>query len=277
MCIGAIIQSRPATEPTRPWVIITFLQALIIFAIVYLPWLRSYMKAAGFPPLSEKLVSHPLEDGFMGKEIGGRSATRYLVLPLILVGLCSWMLIITRGEAGGFDGRLPAGGSGGEKSQIAATGVPLSGFGSKDVAPLASRLPGSRIVISVIVLSSATPQGRVNRQLFRDTTLKLFPSPRNQAVTVQYRFVIGHPPEAALADILREHDVANDLLIFDDVSDTADGKSKKLYKAIEWADTLEFDYLVKTEDDVLVRMDILSGELFKLGPQNFYWKGLVFK
>jgi len=231
------------------------------------------MQAAGFPPLSEKLVSHPLEDGFMGKEIGGRSATRYLVLPFILVGLCSWMLIITRGQADGLEGRMP----GGEKSENAVSGSPFSGFSSENVAPAASRLPGSRIVISVIVLSSATPQGRINRQLFRDTTLKLFPSPRNQAALVQYRFVIGHPPEATLADIHQELDLTDDLLIVEDAPDTPDGKTLKLYKAIEWANALDFDYLVKTDDDVLVRMDILSGELFKLGPRNFFWKGLVFK
>ncbi|GJJ68082.1 hypothetical protein EMPS_00428 [Entomortierella parvispora] len=187
-----------------------------------------------------------------------------------MVGLCSWMLIITRGQAGGFEGRMPP-------SQDVVSGSPLSGFSAEGLTPPTARLPGSRIVISVIVMSSATPQGRVNRQLFRDTTLKLFPSPRNQAATVQYRFVIGHPPESAMADIQREHDLMDDLLMVEDAPDTPDGKSLKLYKAIQWADSQDFDYLVKTEDDVLVRMDILSGELFKLGPRSWFWKGLVFK
>ncbi|KAG0043649.1 UDP-Gal betaGal beta 1,3-galactosyltransferase, polypeptide 6 [Gryganskiella cystojenkinii] len=284
-CIGAIVSSRPATEPTRPWVIITFFQALLIFVIVYLPWLRSYMQAAGFPQLSEKLVSHPLEDGFMGMDIGGRSASRFLVLPLVMVALCSWMLIITRGQQignlnidnnGGM--RPPSTGGEGFGRPQGTVSTPINQAGNNNGhADLSSeRKADGRTAIFVIVLSSATPQGRINRQLFRETTLKLFPSPRNQAVQVQYRFMIGLPAPAVVPEIKREHDLTDDLLIVE-APDTADGKSMKLYKAIEWADTLDFDYLVKTEDDVLVRMDTLCSELYRQGPRSYFWKGLVFK
>ena len=274
-------------KPTRPWVIITFFQSLLIFAIVYLPWLRSYLQASGFPHLSEKLVSHPLEDGFMGHDIGGQSATKLLVLPLIMVALCSWMLIITRGSQIGNNnvggGRVPSRGEGfGRPQGIVSNGgnsppaIQARSAGAGHVDLSAERQVDGQTVVCVIVLSSATPQGRINCQLFRDTTLKLFPSPRNQAVVVEYRFVIGLPTPEVVPEIKREHEITDDLLIVKAL-DTADGKSMKLYKAIEWTDTLDFDYLVKTEDDVLVRMDTLCGELYRQGPKSYFWKGLIFK
>ncbi|KAG0026361.1 hypothetical protein BGZ81_006434 [Podila clonocystis] len=269
--IGIIIQSRPATEPTRPWVIITFGQAILLFLVVYLPWFRSQMEAAGFPRLSEKLTSHPLEDGFMGREISGQSATRILILPLVVVGLCSWMLIITRGPHGG-------NGEGGASGVRSPQGFPSASQASAGSFLTDSDRQGdNRMAISMIILSSATQQGYLNRKLFRETTLKLFPSPRNRAVLVKYRFIIGDDlSPTAQREITQEQRLQGDLAIVE-APDTPDKKSWKLYKAIEWANKYDFDYLVKTDDDVLVRMDILSGELFKQGKKQYFWKGLVFK
>ena len=132
-----------------------------------------------------------------------------------------------------------------------------------------------RVWVGVEVRAQATPQGFRNRQLFRETTLKLLPSPRNKAVVVKHRFIIGDGTVNE-QNIEQEHKVTGDLLIVN-TPDTADAKSAKLYDAIKWLDQLDFDYLVKTEDDVLVRMDTLSGELYKQGKKEFFWKGLVFK
>ncbi|KAF9310508.1 hypothetical protein BG003_008457 [Podila horticola] len=269
--IGIITQSRPATEPTRPWIIITFGQALLLFLVVYLPWFRSQMEAAGFPRLSEKLTSHPLEDGFMGREISGQSATRLLILPLVVVGLCSWMLIITRGPQGG-NGELTPGIRSPQEFPSAPQASSAGSFLTES-----DRHGDNRMAISMIILSSATQQGYLNRKLFRETTLKLFPSPRNKAVLVKYRFIIGNDlSPTALREINQEHSQTGDLAMLE-TADTPDKKSLKLYKAIEWANKYDFDYLVKTDDDVLVRMDILSGELFKQGKKQYFWKGLVFK
>ncbi|KAF9146463.1 UDP-Gal betaGal beta 1,3-galactosyltransferase, polypeptide 6 [Mortierella sp. GBA39] len=281
--IGIIIQSRPATQPIRPWVIITFGQALLLFVITYLPWCRTQMKLAGFPTISDRFVTNPLEDGFMGREINGQSVTRFLALPLVVVGLCSWMLIITRGQHSPGQGYAQQGQWQQEHStqggvNVQDPSIPIV----KPVTPgslntfLIDREQDDRMVICMIVLSSATPQGFRNRQLFRETTLKLLPSPRNKAVVVKHRFIIGDGPTVNEQDIKQEHKMTNDLLMVE-APDTADGKSAKLYNTIKWADQLDFDYLVKTEDDVLVRMDTLSGELYKQGKKEFFWKGLVFK
>ncbi|KAF9201968.1 hypothetical protein BGZ49_007841 [Haplosporangium sp. Z 27] len=266
-----IVTSRPVTEPTRAWVFITFIQSLLLLVIVYLPWFKSQMAAIGFPALSERLTSHALEDGFMGREINGHSATKFLVLPLAVVGLCSWMLIITRNNNGYL---LNSGQGGGIQvpSRNGYSSVNLAGaFLTED-----ERLHDGRMVISMIVLSSATPQGFHNRQLFRNTTLRLLPSPRNKAVIVRYRFIVGTSTPAIEREVLHEHEMMGDLLIVS-TPDRPDNKSQKLYKAIEWANSFDFDYLVKTEDDVLVRMDTLSGELYKQGKKPYFWKGLVFK
>ncbi|KAF9284101.1 UDP-Gal betaGal beta 1,3-galactosyltransferase, polypeptide 6 [Linnemannia elongata] len=279
--IGIIIQSRPASQPIRPWVIITFGQALLLFAIAYLPWFRTQMKLAGFPTISDRFVTNPLEDGFMGREINGQSVTRFLVLPLVVVGLCSWMLIITRGQhnAQGYTQQGQYQQEHGTQGGVNVQDPPVPIV--KPVTPgnpntfLIDRQQDDRMVICMIVLSSATPQGFRNRQLFRETTLKLLPSPRNKAVVVKHRFIIGDGTVNE-QNIEQEHKVTGDLLIVN-TPDTADAKSAKLYDAIKWADQLDFDYLVKTEDDVLVRMDTLSGELYKQGKKEFFWKGLVFK
>ncbi|KAI7829453.1 hypothetical protein BC939DRAFT_500286 [Gamsiella multidivaricata] len=270
--IGVVINSRPATEPTRPWVFITFVQALLLLVVVYLPWFKTQMLAAGFPQLSERLTSHALEDGFMGRDINGRSASRFLVLPLVIVGLCSWMLIITRGTHGMQE--LGPGGMAQDPNQSFNIPSPSNIEGS--LMSEVDRQNDSRMVISMIVMSSATQQGFRNRQMFRETTLKLFPSPRNKAVVVKYRFLIGNSLPAVERELEQEHKVMGDLFIVA-APDRPDSKSQKLYKAIEWADQFDFDYLVKTEDDVLVRMDTLSGELFKQGKKPYFWKGLVFK
>ncbi|KAF9277992.1 UDP-Gal betaGal beta 1,3-galactosyltransferase, polypeptide 6 [Mortierella alpina] len=270
--IGVIIRSRPATEPTRPWVIITFAQALLLLVIVYLPWFKSQMQAAGFPKLSERLTSHALEDGFMGRDITGRSATRFLILPLVVVGLCSWMLIITRGH----ESNLQEYGHGPLIQEVSPPNGRLPSNVAGSFLSEADRQQDGRMVILMIVLSSATPQGYLNRKMFRETTLKLFPSPRNKAVVVKYRFIVGDPLPAVEREIEQEHNLMRDLLIVS-AHDTPDSKSMKLYKAIEWSDQFDFDYIVKTDDDVLVRMDTLSGELYKQGKKPYFWKGLVFK
>ncbi|CAO3566351.1 unnamed protein product [Mortierella alpina] len=270
--IGIIIRSRPATEPTRPWIIITFAQALLLLVIVYLPWFKSQMQAAGFPKLSERLTSHALEDGFMGRDITGRSATRYLILPLVVVGLCSWMLIITRGHQSG----VQENGQGQLIQEVSPSNGRLPSNVAGSFLSEADRQQDGRMVILMIVLSSATPQGYLNRKMFRETTLKLFPSPRNKAVIVKYRFIVGDPLPAVEREIEQEHNLMRDLLIVS-ARDTPDSKSMKLYKALEWSDQFDFDYIVKTDDDVLVRMDTLSGELYKQGKKPYFWKGLVFK
>ncbi|KAF9912034.1 hypothetical protein BX616_010425 [Lobosporangium transversale] len=271
--IGIIVTSRPVTEPTRPWVLITFGQGLLLLVIVYLPWFKSQIHAAGFPKLSERLANHAIEDGFMGREINGHSATRFLVVPFVIVALCSWMLIITRGN-GYLQDRSQNGIMSGSIDQSPSGYSPSSVAGSflKDI----DRQEDSRMVISMIVLSSSTVQGYLNRQLFRETTLKLFPSPRNKAVVVKYRFIIGNSGPELERELEQEYKRMGDLLIVS-APDRPDTKSQKLYKAIEWANQFDFDYLVKTDDDVFVRMDTLSGELYKQGRKPYFWKGLVFK
>ncbi|KAF9934737.1 UDP-Gal betaGal beta 1,3-galactosyltransferase, polypeptide 6 [Linnemannia zychae] len=282
--IGIIIQSRPATQPIRPWIIITFGQALLLFAIAYLPWFRTQMKLAGFPTISDRFVMNALEDGFMGREINGQSITRFLILPLVVVALCSWMLIITRGQhTQDLSYSVPQGNwpqeygtSGNARIQDSPSSFTKPPTQGNSNGFHIDRQQDDRMVILMIVLSSATPQGYRNRQLFRETTLKLLPSPRNKAVIVKYRFIIGEGVTVNEQEIEQEYKQTGDLLMVG-TPDTPDSKSAKLYDAIKWADQLDFDYLVKTEDDVLVRMDTLSGELFKQGKKEFFWKGLVFK
>lgn len=274
--IGTTVNSSPLTEPIRPWVFITLAQSVLLFVIVYLPWFRTHAQGASLPKLpSDRLSNHTVDDGFMGREISGHSATRFIALPLIIVGLCSWMLIITRGGNPIYSQNDAGGGLIQDAHQPYAEQSFSNGTRGSFLEDI-DRTLDTRMVISMIVLSTATPQGFVNRKMFRETTLKLFPSPRNKAVIVKYRFIIGTTVPAVELDLQQEHETTGDLLIVT-APDRGDSKSRKLYKAIEWANQFDFDYLVKTDDDVLVRMDTLSGELFKQGKKEYFWKGLVFK
>ncbi|KAF9161240.1 Lactosylceramide 1,3-N-acetyl-beta-D-glucosaminyltransferase [Actinomortierella ambigua] len=305
--IGILIHVWPPTEPIRPWIVISFGQAALLFTLVYLPLFLSPMHNAGWTRFANQVQDWAIEDDFMGEPVGWQSMLRLLVLPFGIVGLCSWMLIITRGEpldggvhekvgdmirdamkpAGGhgFGAPVRGGGGGGgiDDGDYGSYGggllAPITGADSSSLLKTGDdgRQRDPRIIISMIVLSSATPQGYANRQMFRQTTLKLFPSPRNKVVLVNYRFILGYQSVPAVdEEIKQEHQRYGDLLIVR-AADAIDRKSLKLYKAIEWADRFEFDYLVKTDDDVLVRMDTLASDIVKLGRKKYYWSGLVFK
>lgn len=73
--------------------------------------------------------------------------------------------------------------------------------------------------------------------------------------------------------ITRENEIYNDILIVPS-SDLYNDLSRKVYKALEWTNDYNFDFLVKTDDDIFVRWDTIGQELATLGPQRFYWRGL---
>jgi hypothetical protein len=66
-------------------------------------------------------------------------------------------------------------------------------------------------------------------------------------------------------------------LIFLFPSDTYYDLSYKVYKGFEWTAKFAFDYMVKTDDDIFVRMDTIARELEELGSdKRYYLIGLVY-
>ncbi|CAO3630395.1 unnamed protein product [Cunninghamella echinulata] len=139
---------------------------------------------------------------------------------------------------------------------------------------------GDQLRVMVCVLSAWTPKGLEQRKIFRETTMQLIPDPKTSGVTYHVQFVIGQPPTekvrlAMHEKIEQEIEQNHDVLILN-TSDKYEDLSKKVYSALEWMDEYDFDYLMKTDDDIFLRWDTISKELKALGPQQRYWQGLAY-
>ncbi|CAG8765244.1 19937_t:CDS:2, partial [Dentiscutata erythropus] len=136
----------------------------------------------------------------------------------------------------------------------------------------------AEIKVIMVILSSWTERGYFKRQQFRDTSIKLIPQNSNK-VSIAYRFILGVQPTAKMQQImgkkiLAESEKYGDMVIVSS-SDLYNDLSHKVYKGFEWANNHEFDYLIKTDDDMFIRIDTVIRELGELGPgKKYYWKGL---
>ncbi|CAG8570417.1 8842_t:CDS:2 [Diversispora eburnea] len=136
----------------------------------------------------------------------------------------------------------------------------------------------SKVKVIMVILTSWAESGYQKRMNFRETTIKLIPQNSNK-ISLAYRFILGDAPSAKVhmnmgKKILAESERYNDLLIVP-ASDLYDNLSHKVYKSFEWANKYDFNYFVKTDDDMFVRMDTVVRELEELGSgQKYYWRGL---
>lgn len=139
---------------------------------------------------------------------------------------------------------------------------------------------GGGITILVLILSSWSSQSAEKRQILRDTTLHWT---EKSDTNIIYRFVVGQSPSPRIQSwmgpkLVAESEKYQDLLVVP-APDLQSDKSKKLFEALKWASSsVHHDYLVKTDDDVFVRFDILRKELLALGPpRSNYWHGFVYR
>jgi hypothetical protein len=150
------------------------------------------------------------------------------------------------------------------------------------VMPTAAKHPelaDAQVRIMVIVLSAWTPKSLTKRKTFRETTLKLMPKD-NEHISYFYRFVIGQAPNESVENnmgplVRKEMEDYGDVLILP-TSDLYEDLSKKVYSSMEWANHYDFDYFIKTDDDIFVRWDTISKEMELAGRQQRYWRGLAY-
>lgn len=133
--------------------------------------------------------------------------------------------------------------------------------------------------VMVLVTSSWTNRSSANRHSFRETSVRLFP-PVTSSIAVDYRFLLGTPPSPHVGTrfgpgIAAESDEFGDMLLVP-AHDTYEHLSKKIYEGWKWASGLDVDYVLKTDDDILLRMDVLAKELGKLGRRREYWRGFAY-
>ncbi len=141
------------------------------------------------------------------------------------------------------------------------------------------QLPEAEVRVMVMVLSAWTQKSLEKRKIFRETTLRLMPK-NNQNISYFYRFMLGQPPnekvKATMGPLIdQEQSQYGDILLLP-CSDLYEDLSKKVYHGIEWTEQYDFDYFVKTDDDIFVRWDTLSKELELAGRTQRYWRGLAY-
>ncbi|KAI9485742.1 MAG: galactosyltransferase-domain-containing protein [Benjaminiella poitrasii] len=139
----------------------------------------------------------------------------------------------------------------------------------------------TNMTILVMIFSSWTSQAAERRMLLRQTGLK-WTNGKDDNMSIIYHFVVGQPPSSDTQawlgpKLVDESEKYHDLLIVPAPDRLLSDKSKKVFEAFKWASSVKYDYLVKTDDDVYVRYDILREELSNLGPKNDYWKGFVYR
>ncbi|KAI8072935.1 hypothetical protein BC940DRAFT_344281 [Gongronella butleri] len=136
-------------------------------------------------------------------------------------------------------------------------------------------IPAATNVI-ILILSSWDPEAATRRQNLRDTSLQLLPK---SGKSISYRFVLGQPPSAAAQmnlapSLIAESSAYSDILVVP-ASDL--DASWKLSYALQWSLDADYQYLVKTNDDVFVRWDRVAQDWDTVVVPERYWKGFVYK
>lgn len=125
------------------------------------------------------------------------------------------------------------------------------------------------------VMSSPDHNGVRKRSLIRGSwpLKKIYKNP--PAVDIVVKFVVGTKdlPKQALLLLTMEQTAFADLVLLADHHDTYDQLTEKVRQTVLWADkNMQFDYLIKTDDDVVIRLDKFVSALRKLRcPKRLYW------
>lgn len=248
-CISGLITSTiDPTDPIR-------IQMTLCFILLLFNFLK--LTFASSPKYSQKI-----EDALPTTRFNLKStAVRILLLPLLVVMALS--AFVLTGQINRF-----------QYSSILLMNQKQFDLDST-VSPTASGL-----TVLVLILSSWTSQGAEKRQLLRDTSLHWMG--KESDTNIIYRFVVGQPPSSRIQSwmgpkLVAESEKYHDLLVVP-APDLQSDKSKKVYEALKWAYTsVQHDYLIKTDDDVFVRWDVIRKELATAGPQDNHWQGFVYR
>ncbi|CAO3631705.1 unnamed protein product [Cunninghamella blakesleeana] len=270
-------------QPVWTWMIICTI--LLLSNILKIVWPTSssgyndkYSKNRSTPPVSSNNSNHANNNnnnGIMGstlkfgkgKDIHYKSTVvRVLVLPLtVVVFITMFAMLYQIGQM---------------RNDVAPVKMNINAKPHPAFQKYDYQKEDDHLKIMVVVLSAWTPKGLDQRKIFRETSMQLIPDPKESGVTFHVEFVIGQPPtERVRLDmhekIEKEMERYGDVKILN-TSDKYEDLSQKVYTSLEWMDEYQFDYLMKTDDDIFLRWDTISKELKALGPQQRYWQGLAY-
>ncbi|GAA6063657.1 hypothetical protein JCM10212_004924 [Sporobolomyces blumeae] len=159
----------------------------------------------------------------------------------------------------------------------------LETVASSPFATLPELDPLADVRVLVLVTSSWDVDSVEQRQAFRESSLKLVPR-RSHAVSIAHRFVLGTAPSPHVASrvgptIEAESAEHRDVVVVP-AHDAPAHRTRKAYEAFKWASEVvrsgQVDYVVRTDEDTFVRLDVVAKELRDAGRTTEYWKGFAY-
>ena len=128
--------------------------------------------------------------------------------------------------------------------------------------------PARELSAHLVILVLTAPANQHQRDAVRETWLQNLP--KNCLV----RFVIGTASleESILSNIEREQLIRKDLLLLKEHNETYKSLTSKLVQAFKWLDqTVDFQYLLKVDDDSYIRLDAILDDLKSKPKERLYW------
>lgn len=249
-CLSGLITSTiDPTDPIR-------IQMTLCFILLLFNFLK--LTFASSPKYSQKL-----EDVLPTARFNLKStAVRILLLPLLVVMALSAFVLT------------------GQINRFQYANILLMNQKQFELDSTVSPAATGGLTILILIVSSWTSQGAEKRQLLRDSSLHW--TGKESDTNIIYRFVVGQPPSSRIQSwmgpkMVAESEKYHDLLVVP-APDLPSDKSKKVYEALRWASSsVQHDYLIKTDDDVFVRWDVVRKELAALGPRDNHWQGFVYR
>ena len=128
----------------------------------------------------------------------------------------------------------------------------------------------SPVRLLIVIMSTPNGHGEKMRLLSRETWVLSPPS-----IQVTVKFILGAKglSKDRLLRLKNEQERFKDLVLSDNLKDDYFQLTRKVQFAIQWAvKNKHFDYLIKTDDDVVVRLDkIAKGLKNATCPDDLYW------
>ena len=143
---------------------------------------------------------------------------------------------------------------------------------SRHSIPLMSVCPDRSLQLLILVLSAP---GSFNRRMaIRSTWMHTKMLRKVFATTTRFLVGLLNCPKEELSSLKEEQNVYSDMLLLEDLKDSYHNLSAKVLLGLQWsqAENLNFDYLIKTDDDSYVRIKAISDALRQMKcPQMLYW------
>ena len=133
----------------------------------------------------------------------------------------------------------------------------------------------STLRLAFTVMSTSDKRGARKRSLVRVSWPQRTVYKHPPAVQTIVKFVLGTKglPKSQFRNLAKEQAKYGDLLLLPNHHDTYNQLTEKTRQTLQWAyKNIQFDYLIKTDDDVVIRLDKMVDALRHMRcPELLYW------